>query len=107
MNPWVNVTKGVLTHPTVKVSIATHNDSIVSAFREQLPEIIEALLGSIRFPDRIIASAQKANIHSGESLHVFQSYQVSELGLVTADVVRRHCTHSRKMGQEVHVNAVK
>ena len=107
MNPWVNVTKGVLTHPTVKVSIATHNDSIVSAFREQLPEIIEALLGSIRFPDRIIASAQKANIHSGESLHVFRSYQVSELGLVTADVVRRHCTHSRKMGQEVHVNAVK
>lgn len=107
MNPRVNVTKGVLTHPTVKVSIATHNDSIVSAFREQLPDSIEALLGSIRFPDRIIASAQKANIHSGESLHVFQSYQVSELELVTADVVRRHCTHSRKMGQEVHVNAVK
>ena len=107
MNPRVNVAKGVLAHPTVKVSIASHNDSIVPAFREQLPKSIEALLGSIRFPDCIIASAQKANLHSGESLHVFQNNQVNELGLVIADVVRRHCTHSRKMSQEVHVNAVK
>ena len=84
MNPRVNVAKGVLAHPTVKVSIASHNDSIVPAFREQLPKSIEALLGSIRFPDCIIASAQKANLHSGESLHVFQNYQVSELGLVHA-----------------------
>jgi hypothetical protein len=27
--------------------------------------------------------------------------------LVIADVIRRHCAHSRKMSQEVHMNTIK
>lgn len=107
MNPRINVTKGVLPHPTVKMSIALHNDSTIPAFWEQLPKRIKALLGGIWFPDCVIASAQEADLHPSESLHIFRGYQVSELGLVTANVIRSHCAHSRKVSQEVHVNAVK
>lgn len=107
MNPRIDVPKGVLANPTIKMSIARHNNSIIPAFRKQLPKRIKALLSGIRFPDRIIATAQKADLHPGESLHIFWGYQVSKLRLVTADVIRKHCAHSREVGQEVHVNAVK
>lgn len=106
VDSWVDVTRRIFAHPAVKVAVALDHNSIVLSIWKHLSEHVEALLGSIWLPDCVVASTEKADLQTFESLQIIRCDQVHEVGQITSNVVRRFGAHARKVSQEVHVDAV-
>jgi hypothetical protein len=107
VDPWIDITKSILAHPTIEMAVALHNNSVILSFWNHLSEHVQALLGGVRLPDYVIASTKEADLQPCEPLEAFRCHQVDKVRQIASNTMRRYGPHPRKMSQEVHVNAVK